>query len=200
MRLLSKTKQNKKIILAPKLLNSILYVMTASTVNLACTSNANILMLLELFPRSFFLMGQKKKKKKRYNNPCSICVNIPIQEHTHWYQVFDTGTKKGNISYWDRRRLFSQMIAITHFNRLTPCTKPKIRLPTVTCFLTSFWLNILRKVLLFTTWKKYRDSKGVIERDGNRRRKAKKNGKQRIKVLVASHREAYQRANNIRNR
>lgn len=169
--------------LAPKLLNSILYVITASTVNLviACTSNANVLMLLELFPRSFFINGQKKKKKRRYNNPCSICVNTAIQEHTHWYQVFDTGTKR-EIFHTETDEGYSHRWLQSHtlidsLHVLNP--KPVFQQSPAFSPLSDWTFS---EKCCFTTWKKERDSKGVIERDGNRRRKAKENGKQRIKV------------------
>ncbi len=92
-----------------------------------------------------------------------------------------------------KKAIFSQTIAITRFNRLTPSTKPKTlsSKPSPAFSPLSDWT--FSEKCCFTTWKGDRDSKGVIERDGNGRRKSKEREE---KSIGAVHREAYQRANN----
>lgn len=105
---------------------------------------------------------------------CYICAKAAIQKHTHWYQVFNTETQR-EIFQSETQEGYSQ-------RRLQSCTLiDSLHVPVFwpsPAFLPlsdwTFW-----EKCCFTTWKRDRDSQGVIERDGNER--TKENGKQRRK-------------------
>jgi len=171
--------------------------MKAWTVILATArTNANILNLQAI---SYFFHFKWAHKNKTKYNPCSICENTAIQEHSHWYQVFNTGTKR-EIFQTEMREGYSHRwlqsrTLIDSLHVLNP--KPVFKQSPAFSPLSDWTFS---ENCCFTTWKKDGDSKGVIERDEKRRRKAKENEKERIKVLAAALREAYQRANNKGNR